>query len=347
MPKPNKSSAAGATVQSIAELANVSAGAVSAVLNNRHIERRISLKTAERIRAAARQLGYMPNIGARQMRGGSAKKAVVVALITSLEAPVAVTSHIIALIRNLRESEGIDFSLSLTVEMFEAGKLHELPGILTGSSFNAAILTNTTPEDDQFLSRNHVPYPIVVLNRNVPGYACTIDHQNLGGMAADTLCGMGRTRMAVLHGRPMTQAIQTRLHSFSKTASQNLGRCPAEIVANGLSEEAAYVAVKEWLKGENRMDALYCVTDSLAIGAYHAMKEAGLRVPQDVAVVGVGDNDSSPYLDPPLSTVGADHDYVTGSIGKLLLDQLLSPVEYVPQVIEIPAKTNLRRSTLH
>ena len=76
------------TLQNIADEAQISVASVSAVLSNRHIERRIAFGTVEKVRTVAARLGYLPNIGARRLRRGeSGGSAVVVALITSYEAP--------------------------------------------------------------------------------------------------------------------------------------------------------------------------------------------------------------------------------------------------------------------
>jgi len=82
------------TVRSIAAYAGVSIGSVSTVLNNRHVERRITVETVEKIRAAAAKLGYLPNISARRLRSGvGGKNNVVLALVTSFEAPLTLVNY--------------------------------------------------------------------------------------------------------------------------------------------------------------------------------------------------------------------------------------------------------------
>src|SRR5580698_7250603 len=85
-----------ATGRSIAKAAGVSIGSVSSVLNNRHVERRISAATVQKIREASSRLGYLPNISARRLRSGtSTKNHVVLALVTSFEAPIPLINHFI------------------------------------------------------------------------------------------------------------------------------------------------------------------------------------------------------------------------------------------------------------
>src|SRR5206468_572182 len=92
------------TVKSIADYAGVSIGAVSSVLNNRHVERRISIETVEKIRAAVAKFGYLPNLSARRLRSReSTKNNLSLALITSYEAPIPLINHFIFALRRVVE----------------------------------------------------------------------------------------------------------------------------------------------------------------------------------------------------------------------------------------------------
>jgi LacI family transcriptional regulator len=347
--KPAKAAKGGhVTVRSIAEAANVSIGSVSSVLNNRHVERRISPETVERVKEAALRLGYLPNIGARRLRSGAgATRSIVLALITSYEAPLTLVNHFVSGLREVaQETKGplAGASYLLLIDMFAAGRLRDLPGLLGGDHFNAAIITNTTMEDDEFLARTHLPYPVVLVNRRVPGYACVTEHTGCGQRAAEILVRMKRRRLAVLHGRPLTQITKTRVESFLRRASELTGVDAAEIEAAELSEAAAADAMRRYLKEHRDIDGLYTVTDGKALGAYHAIKEAGLSVPGEVAVIGVGDYDISPYFDPPLSCVGVPHSELGRAAARLLLKRLRSP-GIGPETVELDIEQHLRAST--
>lgn len=336
------------TVQSIADHAGVSIAAVSSVLNNRQVERRISADTVNRIRAASAKLGYLPNISARRLRSGTSQKNnIVLAFVTSFEAPLSLASHLIMELRQLVDGDGRGSSgmtFSVMVEMFPAGQLKDMPGILTGDHFNAAIITNTTPEDDQFLNRSHLPFPVVLVNRAIPRYSCVVEDPEAGGLAAGALLRVKRRHPAVLHGTPLTQTTQNRVDSFVRTVAGQLGRPPLEIVAGKLSETAAYDAMIRFLGRGERIDGLYAVTDGMALGAYHAIKEKGLSIPGDIAVVGVGDYDISAFFDPPLSVVGVQRSELGKEASRLLMRQLEEP-GLPPLKVEIPVDSIMRAST--
>ncbi len=335
------------TVQDIADQAGVSIAAVSSVLNNRQVERRISPETVEVIRAATAKLGYLPNISARRLRSGTSQKNnIVLAFVTSFEAPLSLASHLIVELRQLvgRGGGSRDMTFSVMVEMFPAGQLKEMPGLLTGDHFNAAIITNTTPEDDQFLTRSHLPFPVVLVNRAIPRYACVVEDPEAGALAAGALLRGKRRKLAVLHGSPLTQTTQNRVDSFMRAGASQLGRPAQEIVAGQLSEAAAYEAMIQFMERGARIDGLYAVTDGMALGAYHAIKEKRLSIPKDIAVVGVGDYDISAYFDPPLSVVGVQRSELGKEASRLLMRQLEEP-GLPPLKVEIPVQSVMRAST--
>jgi len=336
------------TLHSIAERAGVSVGAVSSVLNNHHEKRRIAAETVRRIRAAVAELGYLPNISARRLRGGNdAQNTIVLAIITSFQAPLPVINHFILALREAAAEDAQNprrASFSVVIEMFNAGKLHELPGLLTGTHFNAAIITNTTADDDRFLQDQTLPYPVVLVNRAVRDYPCVIEDPESGAKAASILMQTGRSKLGVLYGQPLTQTTQRRVESFLR-AARAAGLPPAgEIVASGLIEESAREAMAQFLARGTPLDGLYTVTDGLALGAYQAIKRAGKSIPGDIAVIGIGDYDISPFFDPPLSAVGVSHSELAQAAARMLLRRIGQAKRGLSRVT-VPVVERLREST--
>ena len=278
------------TLQDVANKAGVSVGSVSAVLSNRHVKRRIGADTVEKVRAVAANLGYLPNIGARRLRRDGLGHHPIVAFLTSHGSPFNVANQFM---HTLRHSVAADKpgAFSLMVEMFSPGHLRDLPGLLTGDRFNAAIIANTTPEDDQYLARTHLPYPVVMVNRTIANYTSVLEDPLAGALAAEVFVrSKRRTRLAVLHGEPLTQTTLVRVNSFVATSSALLGQAAHVIAASELTELGAFRAMSRFLSSGERIDALYAVTDSMALGAYHAIKRSNLRIPQDIAIIGAGDH---------------------------------------------------------
>lgn len=337
-------------LREIAALAGVSVGSVSSVLNNRHVERRIPQATAEQIRKAAAQLGYLPNISARRLRSGTGpKNNLMLAIVTSYEAPIPLIREFLVALRQEAQASKLpstEFNFTLLIEMFSAGKLFEMPGLLTGDNFNAAIILNTVAADDAFLKRAHLPFPTVLVNRTIPDYAAVIEDYNCGTRPAEIFASIKRSRLAVLHGSPLTQSTEQRVTGFLRRTKEIVGRPALEIVATKLSENEAYEAVKKTIASGKKFDALYTVSDALAMGAYRALKEAGLKIPKDVAVIGVGDYQMSDFMDPPLSCVGVAQDAMAETSGRMLIKMLFTPNEN-KLITEMPIVERLTKSTGH
>jgi len=351
MEKNDRGSIARVTLQSIADEAKTSVASVSAVLSNRHIERRIGPATVEKIRTIAAKLGYLPNIEARRLRrGDSGATNIVVAFVTSYEAPFNIANQFVHALRTGVSVPGESRrprSFSLAIKLFQPGRLKELQGLESGDHFNAAIIANSAPIDDQYLSRTHLPYPVVLANRSISHYSCVIEDPKTGAVAAEILLkGNRRTNLVVLHGTPITHATQTRVDSFIAATVRLIGRPAKAIAAHNLSDRGGFDAVFKFLDSGGKADGLYVVSDNLALGAYHAITRRNLNIPNDIAVVGTGDQEAAAFFAPPLTWVGAPRALVGDEVSRLLLSQLDNPGK-PPVSSVIPLRTLLRESTGH
>ena len=234
------------TIAMLAHRIGVSVATVSSVLNNRYKQRRISPKTVRKVQEAAVEAGYLPNVAARRLRSGYSNQYLVLAAITSYQAPLPLVSGTItALHRLLSEEKYRNIHSMVTVEMFDAGKLSELPGLLDGSRFNGAIIANTIAEDDTFLATNQFSIPVVLMGRNIPNYSSVrASAEKTGQQAADILISAESRQPAVLYAKLLTQTTSGRLKGFTKRISELLGKEPVEMVADGFGEKDGYKAVQ-------------------------------------------------------------------------------------------------------
>lgn len=333
------------TITMLADRIGVSVATVSSVLNNRHKQRRISPETVRKVQQAAAEAGYLPNVSARRLRAGP-NRYLVLAVITSYQAPLPLVSATIAILHRLvSERRYQKVHPTITVEMFDAGKLCELPGLLEGSRFNGAIIANTIAQDDAFLAQSQFSIPVVLIGRDVPNYSSVRDQPGrTGQQAAEILVSAESRHLAVLHARLLTQTTQNRLEGFCDKANALGVREPARIVSEGFDERDGYQAMKQFLAQDQKIDGLYSILDSLAVGAYRALKESGFRIPEDVAVIGTGDYPVASYLDPPLSTFSRMQYNLHEEAGRLLLGHLTGEIRS-PTHILIPTSPVLRQST--
>lgn len=311
------------TVHTIAEHVGISPAAVSTVLANRHEERRLAPATVERIRQAVRELGYVPNVAARRLRAHDPDvRHMELGILTSFEAPLFLVSRALREVQRTVDTRSApDRRFSVSIDMFHAGRLREMPGLLSASRFNGVIITNTLPEDDAFLKSTTLPYAVVVQGRRLANYCCVLETPGEGGRrAASILLERGCKDIAVLTPSLLTETTADRADSFCTEVLARTGRAPVRVKADGFTPASGSEAVGAHLKVNPKCDGFFAVTDTLALGAYHAIKQAGRRVPQDVAVVGVGDHEHADFFDPPLTCVGPIYDRVVVEVVELLFN---------------------------
>jgi len=334
------------TITALAKGLGVSVATVSSVLNHRHVQRRISPETVRKVRQAAAAAGYLPNISARRLRSGAASRYLVLAVVTSYQAPLPLVSASIAAFHRLIHEEPYrDIQSTIAVEMFEAGRLADPPGLLDGSRCNGAIIANTLAQDDAFLAASQWSIPIVLIGRDIPNYSSVRDlPEKTGQQAAEILLGADSRRLAVLHAKMLTQATGGRLGGFVEKVKSFGAEEPATIISEGFDERDGYRAMQRFLEQGYQVDGLYSIMDSLAVGAYRALKEHGLRIPEDVAVIGTGDYPIASYLDPPLSTFTRSQYNIHEEAVRLQLGHLTGKIKTPTQVL-IPVLPVLRQST--
>lgn len=334
------------TVHTIARHVGVSPAAVSTVLANRHEERRLAAATVERIRQAVRELGYVPNVAARRLRAHDpGVHSMDLGILTSFEAPLFLVSRLLREVQRMVDARSApDRRFSVSIDMFHAGRLRDMPGLLNASRFNGVIITNTLPADDAFLRATTLPYAVVVQGRQLANYCCVLETPEEGGRrAAEILAAAGCRRPIVLTPSLLTETTADRRDAFV-AAAPGQARPPPEHVAAGFTPASAAEAVAAHLRADPKCDGIFAVTDTLALGAYQALKAAGRRIPQDVAVVGVGDSENVEFFDPPLTCVGPAYDQVVGDIVALLFNLMsrrrVKPVEvFVPPVVAMRGST--------
>ena len=227
--------------------------------------------------------------------------------------------------------------------MFHAGRLREMPGLLNASRFNGVIITNTLPADDAFLASTTLPYAVVVHGRQLPNYCCVLETPGEGGRrAAEILLAGGRRRLVVLTPSLLTRTTADRQESFCAAVRAQGCSAPQHVVA-GFTPASAADALRAYLGTGRGCDGVFAVTDTLALGAYQAIKDGGRQIPKDIAVVGVDDHEHSDFFDPPLTCVGPVYDTVVEHVVTLLF-RLMSHRRVKPTEVRVPPAVVMRGS---
>jgi len=336
----------------IAKRANTSITTVSIVLGNRPHTVAISDGTRQAVFAAARELGYAPDMAARRLRGnGGGARTIVLAVAHPIDGRLSLISRIVASVQRqlhaLREDLAGIGVVQLIVETYELGELHQLRGLSEPYWFNGLLVTNTAPEDDAYLEALTPSVPIVLFQRATRHSSVNTDNALVGRLATQHLIDLGHRRIGLLFPDAGSQAQALRIRGFRETLRQAGLTAGPEVVACGTDwADGAYVAAQQLLSPSRgtRPTALFATNDLLAIGAMRAIRDRGVRVPEDMAVVGCDDAEFAAYQEPPLTTVHLPIEEMAARATTILLD-LIRQRATPPIQDAFPAHLVVRRSS--
>ncbi|MEV7086757.1 LacI family DNA-binding transcriptional regulator [Streptomyces sp. NPDC093085] len=336
-------------IKDVARHAGVSEKTVSNVIND-YVH--VSDRTRRAVREAIDHLGYRVNLAGRHLRTG--RSGVIALVVPELDVPyfAELARHVI------REAE----RCSLTVLVHQSGgdRAHELAAVAGfGSDFvDGVILSPLALTSDDLRARAGSP-PMVLLGELLEEGAdhVAIDNERAAREATAHLIGQGRRDIRVIGGVDRsglgTAEARTRGYRAALDAA-GLPYDPAALlpVAAFRMPDGAAAAARA-LASVPRPDALLCLNDQLALGALRALHEHGVRVPEEVAVVGFDDVEGGQYSVPTLSTVAPDKDAVARVAVQLLRQRIEEGVRGVadeeplpsPQDRVVPHRLVLREST--
>jgi len=281
----------------VAERAGVSKTTVSYVLNGR-LDAGIPLATRERVLKAAQELGYTPNRAAQALRTGQTN---LVALWMSVLCPIYYARIVSQVQDQLREC-GLEMMVTDTATHPDAqthvNRLAQWPvdGIL---AFDSAAYVRQFRAN---FGRNGVPFVSMGVDVDHDVDTVELDLKSGTEEAVRHLIQTGRSRIAFVADRYGKVANEPR-HWVYTHEIQAAGLTPEYITVAARSRRSAYEAVRAHVAEHGHPGAVFCFNDDLAIGTHRALLDLGLRMPEDVAVVGHDGTEDTEYLEPRLSSV--------------------------------------------
>jgi LacI family transcriptional regulator len=198
------------------------------------------------------------------------------------------------------------------------------------------------------LHRREVPYVLIdrVINGVDANFVGTKD-EDLGAMATAHLFDQGRKRVAHIRG-PQTGTGTLRLKGYRRALTKRgVTIRPDYIVSGQYGDNTGYEAMRELLKASPRPDGVFCYNDPVAAGAVKAVLEAGLRVPEDIAIIGAGNVHYSDLLRVPLSTIDQSSAAIGETAAELLCECMEAKEPGKVKRIFIPSRLVVRESTHH
>jgi len=285
------------TLKTIADHLGLTPGTVSAALNNSSAARSIPEHTKQRILAAARELNYRPNFFARSLRLQRTNTIGVIAE----EIGDAYGSMIISGIeQHLREH---NFFFLTVIHRHDKKLLQTYAQMLQARGVEGFITVDTSISEQPAL-----PTVAVAGHQRVAGVTnIVLDHKRAARMALQHLQKLGHEEIAFMRGQVFSSDSTVRWDAIVEVAAELGVRIRPELTVQIEGTESTpvvgYPVGKQLLERKRPFTAVFAYNDISAIGAIWAFREAGLRVPQDVSVVGFDDIPGAAYADPALTTV--------------------------------------------
>jgi LacI family transcriptional regulator len=337
--KPPRSKRAGnVTLKSVAEYLGLTAGTVSAVLNNTQAARTIPENTRKRIVEAARELNYQPNFLARSLR---VKRTYTVGVIVEEIGDPYGGSIVNGIEPFLREN---NFFFLSVAHRHDPKLLRTYSNLLTSRGVEGIITIDTSVEEEPGL-----PTVAVAGHQKVENVTnIVLDHRRAAELGLRHLKELGHERIAFLRGQPQSSDSASRWEAIQEVAREFDIRLRAELVLQleGMDStpELGYPYGKALITRGIPFTALFAYNDISAVGAMRAFQEAGLRVPQDISVVGFDDISIASFSIPPLTTVRQPLERMGQIAAQTLLDRIEDRTPFVSEIAVEP-ELICRRST--
>lgn len=327
------------SMKDVAKEAGVSQSTVSFVLNGRE-EIRISDEARRRVLDAVDRLGY-----SRRAAGRPPKHAPhgVIGLMFD---EVATSPFAMITIEGAQE-QAWNNDLLLEVVMtggdkdYEAAVLRKWANEQVLGVIYGAILTRNAEPPDGLINHRAVLVNCHDLSGRYPGI---VPGERSGGIAAtQALLAQGYRRIAFIAGDSWMEASCQRQEGYVQALKDaGLALDPNLMEEGNFLPSGGYDATLKLMRRDPRPEAIFCANDLMAVGCYEALKDLGLRVGQDVAVIGYDDQEIAQHLNPTLSSVLLPH----REMGQWAVDQLLSDQPLTGSETEIPCPVVPRQSHL-
>ena len=303
------------TLGDIARALNVSKMTVSRAINN-HPE--INPETRARVLAAAQKMNYRPNQFARAL---TSKHSYLIGIVV----PDLMHSYFAEICRGVESQArpaGYQNLICSTDE--EARKeLDEIEALWTRTDGLIVASSLTANEAKSYRKLLKEGGKIVLIDRLLDGLRCpavTTDDVQVGKLATEHLIKLGHRKIGHLRGTSASTS-QGRLEGYKQAMSKARLRIDKSLIHDcGFTESDGRAAMKEWIAKGNLPTAIFAANDPAAIGAMEALNDAGLDVPNDVAIVGAGNIHYGDMLRVPLTTVSWSTTAMGQAAAQLLLE---------------------------
>jgi DNA-binding LacI/PurR family transcriptional regulator len=333
----------------LAEYLQLSQTTVSLVLNDSPSAKSIPQDTRDRVTEAARRLNYRPNYFARSLRQSRSMSVGVLAPDLSEGYFTRVMSGVV------QELTAAHYFYFTACHDWKRDLIEKYPRMLVERAVDGFLYLNTQAEEVT------VPVPVVAISAHIAAPGVTnilLDHHSAVRQALEHLHALGHNRIAFMRGPRAIPDSEFRWESIQQVARELSIRLDSNLVIridsagwsmktgqHPMAPEIGYKPMQALLERTRAFTAVFCFNDIAAIGAIRALKDAGLRVPEDVSVVGFDDILSAAYATPSLTTVRQPLMEMGKRGAEVLLERIANRENGFPAEIVMAPELVVREST--
>ncbi|OCB00036.1 LacI family DNA-binding transcriptional regulator [Clostridium beijerinckii] len=325
------------TIKDIAKLANVSHTTVSRALNNSPY---INEETKVKIIALAKELNYVPNYSAKSL---VLLKSYVIGVFFSSISEGTSDTFFHEIIRGVNNV--IDKEYNLVVRGIDD---YQYSHLIDNRNFDGIIVVSQSKNDDEFIQ--------TILEKNIPTVVINryIENEGLVNIMSDDTKGVydavtyfienDHRKIALLQGNKEFESTVYRKRGYIRALEDNNIPVNEEYILSGRYDlKSGYENMKKLLELENVPTAVFCANDDIGVGAMKAIFEAGLKVPEDISIIGFDDSNFCNYVTPPLTSVRKDSLAMSEYGGRNLLN-LIKNKEVDKEKVYIQSQLVVRKS---
>jgi LacI family transcriptional regulator len=285
------------SIKDVAKQAGVSTSTVSRVLTG---NTPVTSKTKDRVLRVVKELGYRPNALAQGLKGGRIKTiGLIIPNVRNLVFPTAIRG-----IEDAAHQYGYTVVLCNTDEDSEREKLY-IENLK--SRLIDGFIFSTARDGHRYISElQRADFPVVSLIRHIDQTTDAVVLDNFGGayQAVQYMIGRGLRQIGIINGSLDIRLYRDRFAGYRKALEDNGVTISSDYIVHGIDGgEDAFRVMNNWLQRGIIPEAVFTTNDPKALGAIRAIKDFGLRIPEDISVMGFDNFDIAPLIDPPLTTV--------------------------------------------
>ena len=335
------------TLSDVAKRAGVGLSTASRALNQSGY---VSESVKQRVFAAVAELDYYPDMLAQQLATDQRRTLTLfeVGNTGNVQSPQDIEGFFGPLSQALGQViAAAGYELNIGFQRLDEHHPAEVLARIRRSRSSAAIVLFIRTELDERMRSELASIDVPAVSINCPLQSLGIptilvDIRGAAFAATKHLIDNGFSRIAHIQGPADLPATEERIAGY--TRAMEAANLPCRMVPGGFGPDLGYEAMQEMLTNSEPPDAVFCANDLAAIGALRAIQERGLKVPQDVGLVGFDDILVSRYVVPSLTTIRQPQERTGTEAGRAILDALAGKTP--PETISIPCELVIRESSV-